>query len=208
MVLHPRFYKPVEVDRRAERRRLGLDPDLATGLVLFGGQGSRAMLRIAQRLDAARLNVQLILICGRNEELARELRGLDRRMPMHVEGFTAEIPYYMRISDFFIGKPGPGSLSEAVAMGLPVIVERNAWTMPQERYNADWVREERLGLAVNSFNQVASAVRELLQPARYRRAKEAAAAQNNRAVFEVPEILDAILGESRRTQQSLAARCA
>ncbi len=47
----------------------------------------------------------------------------------------------MHASDFFIGKPGPGSISEALAMKLPVIVERNAWTLPQERYNADWVTE-------------------------------------------------------------------
>ena len=32
---------------------------------------------------------------------------------MHVVGFTSEIPYYMVLSDFFIGKPGPGSISEA-----------------------------------------------------------------------------------------------
>ena len=58
---------------------------------------------------------------------------------MFVEGFTKEVPRYMQLADYFIGKPGPGSISEAVAMQLPVIVERNAWTLPQERYNADWV---------------------------------------------------------------------
>ena len=46
-------------------------------------------------------------------------------MPLFVEGFTAEMPYYMQLSDFFIGKPGPGSISEAIAMRLPVIVESN-----------------------------------------------------------------------------------
>ena len=61
-----------------------------------------------------------------------------RRMPMHVEGFTREVPYFMGLADFFIGKPGPGSISEALAMRLPVIVERNAWTLAHERYNADW----------------------------------------------------------------------
>src|SRR5205085_3321029 len=30
MILHPRFYKLPEIDRAAERRRLGLDPDLPT----------------------------------------------------------------------------------------------------------------------------------------------------------------------------------
>ena len=48
MILRPRFYEPVTVDRAAERRRLGLDPERPTGLVLFGGQGSKVMLEIAR----------------------------------------------------------------------------------------------------------------------------------------------------------------
>ena len=59
-----------------------------------------------------------------------------------------QIPYFMSLSDFFIGKPGPGSISEALAMKLPVIVERNSWTLPQERYNADWVLEKDVGIVV------------------------------------------------------------
>ena len=53
MILRPSFYEPVTADRAAERRRLGLDPDLPTGLVLFGGQGSSVMPEIARRVAAA-----------------------------------------------------------------------------------------------------------------------------------------------------------
>ncbi len=149
MILHPRFYQPISCDRRAERKQRGLDPDLPTGLVLFGGQGSDAMLEIAERLDAeGPHNLQLIFICGRNEKLADALRRRRSRLRSFVEGFTTQVPFYMRLSDFFIGKPGPGSVSEAVAMRLPVIVERNAWTLPQERYNAEWILEKQVGLVV------------------------------------------------------------
>jgi 1,2-diacylglycerol 3-beta-galactosyltransferase len=208
MIVHPRFYKPVDVNRRAERQRLGLDPDLPTALLLFGGQGSRAMLKIVQRLEAARSGVQAIALCGRNTELAAELRNLDLRMPVHVEGFTTEIPYYMQISDFFVGKPGPGCVSEAAVMGLPMIVESNAWTMPQERYNPRWIREQKLGLAVDNFSLIAEAVKELLHPGNYRRYKEALAGHRNRAVFEIPEILDSILRESAAAAQPSTAFCA
>jgi hypothetical protein len=195
MILHPRFYEPVTADRRAERRRLGLDPDLPTGLVLFGGQGSSAMLEIASRLDASSIPMQLILICGRNEKLAARLRGAAHRMPRFVEGFTTEVPFYMHLSDFFIGKPGPGSISEALAMKLPVIVERNAWTLPQERYNAEWVREREAGLVVSNFRRVDEAVSALLAPENFARFRANAGAIENRAVFEIPEILAAIAGK-------------
>ncbi|MGH9665843.1 MAG: galactosyldiacylglycerol synthase, partial [Bryobacteraceae bacterium] len=116
MILRPDFYEPATVDRAVERVRLGLRADWPTGLVLFGGEGSKAMLRIVEQLDRCGVDLQLILICGRNKALAAKLRSRKTRMPMLVEGFTAQIPYYMHLSDFFIGKPGPGSISEALQM--------------------------------------------------------------------------------------------
>jgi len=161
--------------------------------VLFGGHGSHVMLDIAHCLDVSGLRTQLILICGRNEALAKRLRALPRRIPMFVEGFTSEVPYYMRLSDFFIGKPGPGSISEALAMKLPALVERNAWTLPQERYNADWIVEQQAGLVLRSFRFIVQAVAELLQPENYKRFRANAALVENRAVFEIPDILEKIL---------------
>ncbi len=63
MILHPRFYDEPVADRIAERERLGLRADLPTGLVLFGGYGSGAMLEIAERLDevAARSSIDFRL---------------------------------------------------------------------------------------------------------------------------------------------------
>lgn len=193
MILDPRFYEPITLDRHGERQRLGLHPDRATGLVLFGGQGSRVMLDIARRLDYSGLPLQLIFICGHNRKLFRALCRDKHRLRRLVEGFTTEVPYYMHLSDFFIGKPGPGSLSEALAMKLPVIVERNAWTLPQERYNAEWIIEKQVGLVLRNFRYIAGAVGKLLEPANFARCRAQAAALNNRAVFEIPDILEQIL---------------
>jgi 1,2-diacylglycerol 3-beta-galactosyltransferase len=197
MILHPKFYQGIAVDRSAERQRLGLDPGLPTGLVMFGGHGSRVMVKIARRLEATKLNLQLILICGHNERLAAELRRIRGKIRKYVEGFSTEVPYYMHLADFFIGKPGPGSISEALAMKLPVIVERNARTLPQERYNADWVLAKQVGLVVRDFRQITQTVEELLDPANFARYRSNAAAMNNRAVFEIPGMLREILAKSR-----------
>jgi hypothetical protein len=194
MILRPSFYAPIAVDRAAERRKLGLDPDLPTGLVLFGGQGSSVMPEIARRVSAAReFRLQFIFICGRNQRLADRLRALPTKFPKFVEGFSSEIPYYMYLSDFFIGKPGPGSISEAIARRLPVVVERNAWTLPQERFNTDWIREKQVGVVLPSFRAIDSGLRELLDPANFPRFRANAAAITNRAVFEIPDILASLL---------------
>ncbi len=170
----------LHLDRRAERTRLGLDPDRPTGLLSFGGEGSPQIVKIVTALNRAGSNIQLIAVCGRNEELANRLRALDRKIPIHIVGFTPEIPYYMELSDFFIGKPGPGSISEALAKRLPVIVQRNVWTMAHERYNADWVEREGVGLVVRNFSTgIRGAVETLLAPANLSRFRERAAGVQN-----------------------------
>jgi len=196
MIVSPRFYNLAPVDGAAERRKLFLDPALPTALVLFGGQGSKVMEAIIKRLDASDLEMQMIAICGHNHRLEARLRGLTTRMPLHTVGFTREVPYFMQLADFFIGKPGPGSISEAVHMKLPVIVEKNVWTLPQERYNADWVEEEGVGIVQRSFDEIVPAVRQILDPARMGEMKARLANIDNRAVFEIPEMLCGIIGQT------------
>jgi hypothetical protein len=111
MILSPRFYNLAEIDRPKEREKAGLDPNRLTGLVLFGGQGSQQMVQIDQRLGMSTLPIQLIFICGKNAQLERELRSKKSLLPSLIYGFTTNVPYYMQLSDFFIGKPGPGSLA-------------------------------------------------------------------------------------------------
>ena len=191
MIIRPDFYQDLNVDRRTEMRKLQLDPDRPTGIVMFGGHGSKVMRGIAKRLD----DTQLILICGHNSVLADELRAMRARAPRVVVGFSAQIRYFMQLSDFFIGKPGPGSISEALQQRLPVIVVRNAWTMPQERYNAEWVEENGVGLVLDSFKGVRVAVSALTAQMSIYRGRVGRI--HNRAIFEIPQILERILRAER-----------
>lgn len=193
MILNPKFYEPPVHDRLAERERLGLRRDVPTGIVLFGGHGSKVMLEIAERLARSSLELQLIFICGKNEKLAAALLNGMPRLPRFVEGFTKKVNYYMQLADFFIGKPGPGSISEALAMGLPVIVECNARTLPQERYNCTWVLEKEVGVVLKSFKNIEGAVAKMIEPATLARYRANAEALHNRAVFQIPDMLEKIL---------------
>lgn len=196
MILRPEFYEEQTSDRGAERERLGLDPALPTGLVLFGGEGSNVMRAIAERLGNSSLDLQLVMICGKNQKLQGRLARLKTRNRIFVEGFTKRIPYYMHLSDFFIGKPGPGSVSEAAHMGLPAIVERNAWTLPQERYNAEWIREKGVGVVLDNFRGIEAAVGELLRGGELQAMKARLSGMHNRAVFEIPPMLEKIFEQS------------
>jgi hypothetical protein len=193
MILKPKFYEKPQLNVHAERERLGLHPSLPTGIVMFGGHGAPVMAEIAEHIDAGPAEVQQILICGHNQKLYSELAGKRTRRPIRVEGFTSNVAHYMALSDFFIGKPGPGSISEALQFDLPVILERNNRTMPQERYNADWVLEKRLGIVLKDFSEIATGVEQLTQPQTFAELRANARAYTNRAIFEVPAILDEVV---------------
>jgi hypothetical protein len=190
MVLKPKFYEKTSIDRVAERKRQGLHPDCPTGIVLFGGYGSQVMVDITRRLNQAGSGAQLILICGHNQKLAAQLKKLPTSKPILVVGFAQNVEYYMALADFFIGKPGPGSISEALQFHLPVIVERNARTLPQERYNAEWVTENGYGIVVPSFKKIAPAVQRLLEPATFEKFRQKVNQYSNRVLSEVPVILE------------------
>jgi hypothetical protein len=196
MILRPNFYNRPEINPREERLRLGLDPDVATALILFGGEGSNVMHGLCERLGNSRMKLQIIAICGKNKKLKERLENLKTRNRLFVEGFTRQVPYYMAVSDFFIGKPGPGSISEALHMGLPVVIEANAWTLPQERFNAHWVKENGYGIVLKNLKQTEDAVHDLLARGRLGEFKNRIATVNNRAIYEIPEILSSILKES------------
>jgi 1,2-diacylglycerol 3-beta-galactosyltransferase len=206
LAINPKFYQPIdetsnltaEAFRATERQRLGLEPDCLTGLVLFGANGSQVMVDIAQRLAAFGDKLQLIFLCGRNGAVAEALQHQTGQKKV-VVGFTEDIPFYMHLADFFIGKPGNVSISEALVMQLPVIVEKNFTTLPQEQYLTEWIQQQQVGIVIPSFRQINRAVQQMLKPevlASYRTNVKAIA---NRSVFEIPAILQQILASCPKT---------
>jgi 1,2-diacylglycerol 3-beta-galactosyltransferase len=194
LVIHPNFCQARNsIDRAKERQRLGLDPDRLTAIVTFGGNGSQKMLEIANRLEQFQDTLQLIFLCGRNEALASKLRQCQSSQKRFVATFTEDMPDYMRLADFFIGKPGNVSISEAIAMKLPVITECNRFTMIQERHCAEWVASREIGMVIPSFKHVDRAVTRLTQPENYIRYRSNLTAISNQAVFEVVDVLKGML---------------
>jgi UDP-N-acetylglucosamine:LPS N-acetylglucosamine transferase len=184
MILKSSFHLPHNLDRKQELSNLGFDPDKPVGIVMFGGHGSSDMLRIAKSLP----DIQLILMCGHNSLLVEKLDSLKTFTKHLAVGFSTSVERYFALGDFFIGKPGPGSISEAIQMGLPIITIENAWTMPQERYNTQWIRELGVGVVIPSLRSIRKSTLNLLENL----AQFQASVSNikNNALHEVIEVLD------------------
>ena len=203
MILRPEFYAEQTETPLAIRNALGLDAALPTAIVLFGGYGSNVIYDIVEKIDEARLPLQMILVCGKNEKLAERLRARKWSLPLHIVGFTREVNRLMRAADFLIGKPGPGSIAEAMISGLPVLVECNSSTLPQERFNTEWVKEKQVGMVLKNFAGVVPAVQSLLEPGKLVELQRNVRSLHNRAVFEIPEFLATLLREKNSPQDQI-----
>jgi UDP-N-acetylglucosamine:LPS N-acetylglucosamine transferase len=146
------------------RKQLDLPPDAFIVMLMAGGEGGGKLLSTSLALARARLPVELVVVCGRNEPLEQKLRELSASLPtpMHVLGFTNKIPEYFRAVDLLVTKAGPGTLAEANAAQLPVVVYD--YVPGQERGNVNFVRDNGLGLiALRSAASVVAAVRTLIR---------------------------------------------
>jgi 1,2-diacylglycerol 3-beta-galactosyltransferase len=155
---------PTAVERRELRRRLGLDPARRTVLLTGGGEGSGGLLRRARALCAAGLDLQLVVICGRNAGVRERLLGLEPRPPtrLHVEGFVPNMAEWLRASDLLVSKAGPATITEALCAGVPLLITSH---LPgQERGNVDLVVTVGAGRHVPSDAALVDAVAELVRP--------------------------------------------
>src|SRR5262249_34170090 len=107
--------------------------------------------------------------------------------------------------------PGPGSIAEAMVSGLPVLVECNSSTLPQERYNTEWVNEKRVGVVVKHFEkEIVDAARAFLEDGKIEEMKRNVASLHNRAVFEIADFIATLLAEKsgRAEEEPATARVA
>jgi 1,2-diacylglycerol 3-beta-galactosyltransferase len=165
--IHPKF-DDVTGSKANLRKALGLPAEVPVVMLMAGGEGGGKLLSTALALARAKLPVELVVVCGRNESLEQKLNELAPSLPtpVHVLGFTDKIPEYFRAVDLLVTKAGPGTLAEANAAQLPVVVYD--YVPGQERGNVDFVRHNGLGLiALSGSRGVVTAVRSLIdQPDR------------------------------------------
>jgi hypothetical protein len=203
MVMNPRFYRAGGPSVRGRvRGELGLGEAAFAVTLLFGGKGSPEMAPLAERLLAADPAFRVIAICGENPPLFEQLASLEARATGRLVrlGFTDRVAELLAASDLLVTKPGPGSLSEAFHQRVPVVVTRNLHTIPQERFNTEFVRDRGLGLVVSHWREIPAAVLSLYRDAPERAAiqKRLAALPENRAVYEVIDVVAGVTLPSHR----------
>jgi 1,2-diacylglycerol 3-beta-galactosyltransferase len=148
----------------AIRSRLGLREHAFVVLVCGGADGSGGLVKHARAIAAESLDLDVVVICGRNERARSALAGLHTASgrPVRVLGYVNNMPEWMRASDVVVSKAGPGTIAEALCCGLPLLL---VWYLPgQERGNVEWVVDIGAGRYVPRDEQLVDAVAELAVP--------------------------------------------
>jgi 1,2-diacylglycerol 3-beta-galactosyltransferase len=183
---------------RAElRREVRLEEDLFTALLVGGGEGMGDVFPIARAVAQASLDLQLVVVTGRNEKLRARLERVSWEVPTRVLGFATNMPALMHAADVFITKAGPSTISEALACGLPMLISGSL--RGQEEGNTGWVVEQGAGLFTPTPEAVAMALKELLRPgneALIRMAEKARRAAKPDAALEAARLVDNLVSEN------------
>ncbi|HEX9961179.1 MAG TPA: glycosyltransferase [Pyrinomonadaceae bacterium] len=151
-------------DKPEMREKYNLDADKPTIILSAGGFGVGRIEILLKSLQAIRQPVQILAMCGRNEELKNKLAQAPvanencRIVPV---GFTTEMDEYMSASDLVVGKPGGLTTCEALAKGLIFVIVN---PIPgQEERNSDHLLENGAGIRCNNPATLGYKVEQLLQ---------------------------------------------
>jgi processive 1,2-diacylglycerol beta-glucosyltransferase len=101
-----------------------------------------------------------VACCGKNDKLRMELDALAPSLKnrMLALGFSTQIPALMRGCDVLVTKPGPATLMEGLAVGVPMALD-DVDTMPQEIPNADWAEGQGFAVGVKRRSEIYSTIK-------------------------------------------------
>lgn len=187
MPIDPKFTLPV-ANKAELRQKFGLKPELPAILLVGGGDGAGGLQKAVRAISRARLPVQLMVVTGRNKRLYAYLQRtrVNLRVPAKIFGFVQNMPELMHAADVIITKAGPGTICEALACNLPIIL--SGYVPGQEEGNIDFVVKNDVGVLALEPAELIDALRLIVKPGSpelRRRVKNAKRLSRPRASFDI-----------------------
>jgi 1,2-diacylglycerol 3-beta-galactosyltransferase len=142
-VIHPRFVN-LALTKAEARQQLEWEPEARIAVLVGGGDGMGPVVETARHIDASDMQGQLVIIAGRNAELRAHLEQIAWRHPVRLYGFVSNMEVVLRAADVLITKAGPATITEAAAIGIPMLL--NGAIQHQESPNAEYVVAQGAGV--------------------------------------------------------------
>lgn len=134
-------------------------------LIMMGGAGGTAAYEYAKTIGNMNLGAHIVVVAGRNNKLKKELQQLKLHPSntLTAFGFTDRVADLMAVADVIVTKPGPGTINEAIAMKLPILIDNTDTSLFWERANVDIVLKYGLGQKIKKFSQLQTLLMSYLQ---------------------------------------------
>lgn len=159
--LKPGFSQPPPC-AMACRQKLGLARQTPTILLISGGEGfAGSIVDLCRELDQRLASkAQLLVVTGYNADLRRQLEQQTWRGSVSIRGFVENMETCIGAADLVLTKSGPGTLSEVLAVGRPMILF--AHLPGPERRNVDYLVSQGAALFLPRQADLARGVLELV----------------------------------------------
>jgi UDP-N-acetylglucosamine:LPS N-acetylglucosamine transferase len=164
--IKPSFSKRTS-SKSALRKRLALDPKPFTVLFFFGAEGVGPVKKFLALLIERGIKLQAVVVCGRNERLARDMESLARGptggLSIEVRGFVTNLADFIAAADVVVGKSGPNQVFETLIQERPIIISS---FLANEKQTTEWVRGQRVGWLTRTPAQLATLLAKLVRQPR------------------------------------------
>lgn len=144
------------VDKKTARKKLGLDENLFTIMVMFGGGYWSGGVKIFKNLIKALKgrNVQVIMINGKDKKGFNKIQKMkfeDNIKVLNV-GFTGEVPTYLSASDVILNKFGGTSVTEMINKQVPMLITEHL--AAQEKYNLVYMKQKGVAMSFKNAKEL------------------------------------------------------
>ena len=129
----------MKYDKHQLAKEMNLDLNIPIVLVMGGGLGMGGVKMALTALETLKMKLQVLVVAGENHNLRAELRKIaeSSKHLVRVWGFSDNIQELMAVATLLITKPGALTISEALAMELPMVLSE---PIPgQEKENAEYI---------------------------------------------------------------------
>ena len=149
--------------RKESRQNLGIDENIPVVLLLGGGSGIGSLKEVARYLDILELDLQIIIVCGRNHQLYQWFKTNKKffKKKIIVYSYVDFVDKLMDVADVIVTKPGGITISEALAKRLAIVLVN---PIPgQEERNMHFLVKKKIALKAEDSYQAALLIKSILK---------------------------------------------
>ena len=166
------FAAGIPIDEKFNALTEAHDTTRTTILIMGGGLGLGSIEGTLRELDKVQSPLKVVVVAGQNEKLLARLKRLRISHAVEVLGYVSDVDKLMAAADLLITKPGALTMTEAFAVGLPLIL--HAPIPGPEALNAAYATAHGAAIEVGD-KKISAVVAELLSnPARLAEMKRCA----------------------------------